>query len=87
MKKTITWEEAKANSDKLTSLIESVLDKNPPKNIAEVLAAVRRVDKDCGALPNPNSEGQYCQLILYPSRKWVTWSSTWMSISKYNLFK
>lgn len=83
----MTWEQVKQNSDVLTNKIESELNSNPPKSIADVLVAVNKIDKDCGVLPNPNHEGQYCQLILYPSKKWKTWSSTSMSISKYNLFK
>lgn len=82
----MTWEEAKKNSDKLTSAIETLLDNKKPKSIADVLKAVYETDKKTLALPNPNSEGQYCQLILYPSAKWKTWGSTSMSISKYNLF-
>ena len=83
----MTWDEARANSDKLTNKISEILDKKKPKTIADVLLAVRVVDEDCGAMPNPNGEGQYCQLILYPSDKWQTWSQTSMSITKYNLFR
>lgn len=82
-----TWEEARANSDKLTNAIEAILDKKAPKNITDIIAAVKQVDKTCAVKPNPNSEGQYCQLILYPSLKWETWSETSMLISKYNVFK
>lgn len=63
------WNEAKLNSNKLTNAIESLLEKEQPKNIADVLKTVKEIDKDCGALPNPNHEGKYCQLILYPSAK------------------
>lgn len=83
----MNWHEAKSNSDKLASTIEALLEENKPNSIADVLAAVKMVDGDTDALPNPNSEGQYCQLILYPSQKWETWRSTSMSITKYNLFR
>ena len=82
----MTWDEAKANSDKLTNEIEALLERQQPKSIADVLKSVNEIDKNTGALPNPNQEGQYCQLILYPSAKWKTWSNTSMSISKYNLY-
>ena len=85
--KPLTWDEAKANSDKLTNAIENLLENNKPDNIADVLSAVYKIDKNCSALPNPNQEGQYCQLILYPSPKWNTWSSTSMSITKYNIYR
>ena len=82
----MTWDEAKINSDKLINSIESLLDKKTPKNISDVLSAVKDIDSNCGAIGNINDKGQYCQLILYPSRKWHTWGITSMSISKYNLF-
>ena len=83
----MTWEEAKQNSDKLTGAIEKELQAHPPKSIADVFKAVIKIDKNTGVLPNPNSDGQYCQLLLYPSPKWKTWSQTSMSISKYNLYQ
>ena len=83
----MTWNEAKLNSDKLTSAIETLLEESKPKSIIDVLTAVKKVDGNTSALPNPNSEGQYCQLVLYPSQKWNTWSSTSMSITKYNLYR
>lgn len=82
----LTWQDAKDNSDVLTDAIENILKIKSPKNISDVLAAVKKVDNLTSCLPNPNQEGQYCQLIIYPSKKWHTWSSTSMSISKYNLF-
>lgn len=82
-----TWQDAKDNSDILTGAIENILNNNPPKNIADILAAVKKIDKKCGAIPNPNYKGQYCQLILYPSPKWQTWSTTSMSITKYNIYR
>lgn len=84
-----TWDEAKANSDKLTDAIESILEKNRSESISDVLRAVNSIDNKCGAIPNPNpnQEGQYCQLILYPSQKWNTWSITSMSITKYNIYR
>lgn len=83
--KIMTWDEAKAGLDKLERAITDLLDKKPPKTIADVLIAVKKIDKNCWVLPNPNKEGKYIQLILYPSAKWKTWSETSMSISKYNL--
>ena len=83
----MTWEEAKKNSDKLTDLIEKLLDKQQPKDISDVINAVKSIDVKTSALPNPNHEGKYCQLILYPSSKWKTWRSTSMSISKYNIYE
>lgn len=82
----MNWNEAKANSDRLTGLIQEHLDENIPKSIACVIAAVKAIDEETSAIPNPNSEGQYCQLVLYPSPKWKTWAQTSMSISKYNLY-
>lgn len=82
----MTWEEAKLNCDKLINEIKNALELKQPKNIKDVLSAVSKIDKDCGVLPNPNSEGQYCQLILTPSSKWNTWKRISMSISKYNLY-
>lgn len=82
----MTWEEAKSNSDKLTNAIESLLEKEQPKSIVDVLKAVKQIDENCGTLPNPNQEGKYCQLVLYPSKRWNTWSQISMSISKYNLY-
>lgn len=83
----MTWDEAKANSDKLTNAIEKLLEKEQPKSITDVLKAVNKIDKGTSVLPNPNQEGLYCQLVLYPSQKWQTWSQTSMSISKYNLYR
>jgi len=83
----MTWDEAKANSDKLTNAIEELLKKEQPKSITDVLKAVNEIDKKTSAMPNPNKEGQYCQLVLYPSAKWQTWGQTSMSISKYNLYR
>jgi hypothetical protein len=84
---SITWNEAKENTDKLTNQIEELLKKSPPKTITDILEAVQKIDKDTKATPNPNHEGQYCQLILYPSKKWNTWNRTSMSISEYNIYR
>lgn len=83
---TLTWEEAKANSDRLTDQIYNILEDSAPRCIADVVDAVRTIDKSTVAVPNKNHEGKYCQLILYPSKKWSTWGMTSMSISKYGLF-
>lgn len=82
----MTWDEARANSDKLTNKISEILDKKKPKTMADVYLAVRVVDEECGVMPNPNQDGQVIQLILYPSNKWQTWSQTSMSVSKYNIY-
>lgn len=83
----MTWDESKANHDKLEKAIVRLLDKKQPKSITDVVKAVKKIDRNCGVLPNPNQDGKYCQLILYPSAKWNTWSETSMSISKYNLYR
>lgn len=83
----MTWNEAKLNSDKLTSAIEKILEESNPNSITDVINAVKKVDEDTLALPNHNSQGKYCQLILYPSKKWRTWMETSMSISKYSIYE
>lgn len=82
----MTWDEAKANSDILINKIETILKKNKPTSITDVYHAVKKIDKDTQIIPNPNSDGQYCQLVLYPSPKWKTWRQTSMSISDYDLY-
>ncbi len=81
----MTWEESKENADVLISLITDKLTANPPNRIADILKAVTEVDSETGAIPNPAPSGIYGQLILYPSKKWNTWSQISMSISKYGV--
>ncbi len=86
IEKAKSWDDLKANADRLTDLIEGRLEKEPPKRIADVLKAVNQVDSNCSALPNPNQKGHYCQLMIYPSVKWETWPQISMDISKYDLY-
>lgn len=83
----MTWEDANKNTQVLISKIEATLEKNSPKNIIDVIEAVSEIDPDCRVLPNPNGEGQYCQVVLYPSSKWNGFPQCSFSISKYNLYR
>jgi hypothetical protein len=82
----MTWNETKENYNKLIREIEEVLKTKNLKSINDIFEAINEVDKDMLVIPNSNSEGKYCQLILYPSKKWNTWSKVTMAISQYNLY-
>ncbi len=82
-----SWDDLKNNSDLITSSLDQLFKEAKPKTISEVILIVSKYDKTLSALPNPNYEGQYCQLIIHTAPKHKTWGQTSMSISEYNLFQ